>query len=347
MQNNPNKCRTLWVRLYIYAVLCLIVSLVLYVWLLPNMISSDSTILVLLGVLLALIYPAFAVVFFREKTRKLINEKTLISAAIIFGSLCLTGCDRVEPGNVGIKVNKLGDDKGVGEVVGVGRYWTGWNTEVYIFPTFKQMKTYDDPFSFQMSDGTTIGYHIGVAYKVDPAKVTTVFQTYRKGVDDITDTDLRQKIADALNRLASKMTTDKFIDGGKSELLDAALKDIQEEMTPIGIQVMSLSYVGKPEYPPTVIDSINAKVTANQKTLQREQEVKQREAEANMLRAEAAGQADAIRTKAQAEADAIRLRGEALRQNPGVMELEAINKWNGTLPQYMTSNTAVPFVPVK
>ncbi|EOK2531538.1 SPFH/Band 7/PHB domain protein, partial [Escherichia coli] len=46
-------------------------------------------------------------------------------------------------------------------------------------------------------------------------------------------------------------------------------------------------------------------------------------------------------------ADAIRLRGEALRQNPGVMELEAINKWNGTLPQYMTSNTAVPFVPVK
>lgn len=162
----------------------------------------------------------------------------------LFAAILLVGCDRVEPGNMGIKVNKLGDDKGVGEVVGVGRYWTGWNTEVYIFPTFKQMKTYDEPFSFQMSDGTTIGYHIGVAYKVDPSKVTTVFQTYRKGVDDITDTDLRQKIADALNRLASKMTTDKFIDGGKSELLDSALKDIQAEMTPIGIQVMSLSYVG-------------------------------------------------------------------------------------------------------
>ena len=174
-------------------------------------------------------------------------KKIIFSLAIVLPAIGLVGCDRVEPGNVGIKVNKLGDDKGVGEVVGVGRYWTGWNTEVYIFPTFKQMKTYDDPFSFQMSDGTTIGYHIGVAYKVDPSKVTTVFQTYRKGVDDITDTDLRQKIADALNRLASKMTTDKFIDGGKSELLDAALKDIQAEMTPIGIQVMSLSYVGKPE----------------------------------------------------------------------------------------------------
>lgn len=65
-------------------------------------------------------------------------------------------------------------------------------------------------------------------------------------------------------------------------------------------------------------------------------EVEQRKAEANMLREQAEGEADAIRKRAQAEADAIKLRGEALRQNPNVMELEAINKWNGQLPQYMT-----------
>ncbi|ECM3181862.1 SPFH/Band 7/PHB domain protein [Salmonella enterica subsp. enterica serovar Newport] len=274
-------------------------------------------------------------------------KKVIVAALLALLSVGLVGCDRVEPGNVGIKVNKLGDDKGVGEVVGVGRYWTGWNTRIYTFPTFKQMKIYDDTFNFQMSDGTTIGYHIGVAYKVDPAKVTTVFQTYRKGVDDITDSDLRQKIADSLNRLASRMSTDKFIDGGKSDLLTSALREIQDEMGPVGIQVISLSYVGKPEYPPTVIDSINAKVTANQKTLQREQEVKQREAEANMLRAEADGQADAKLKLAEAEAKSIRIRGDALRQNPEVMQLEAINKWNGTLPQYMTNGASTPFIQVK
>ncbi|HBX3668466.1 TPA: SPFH/Band 7/PHB domain protein [Klebsiella pneumoniae subsp. pneumoniae] len=274
-------------------------------------------------------------------------KKAIMASIIALSAIGLVGCDRVEPSNVGIKVNKLGDDKGVGEVVGVGRYWTGWNTEVYIFPTFKQMKTYEDAFNFQMSDGTTIGYHIGVAYKVDPTKVTTVFQTYRKGVDDITDTDLRQKIADALNRLASRMSTDKFIDGGKAELLENALKEIQSDMGPVGIQVISLSYVGRPEYPPTVIESINAKVTANQKTLQREQEVKQREAEANMLRAEADGQADAKLKLAEAEAKSIQIRGQALRENPEVLQLEAINKWNGTLPQYMTSGTNTPFIQVK
>ncbi|HBR3071385.1 TPA: SPFH/Band 7/PHB domain protein, partial [Klebsiella pneumoniae] len=149
-------------------------------------------------------------------------------------------------------------------------------------------------------------------------------------------------IADALNRLASRMSTDKFIDGGKAELLENALKEIQSDMGPVGIQVISLSYVGRPEYPPTVIESINAKVTANQKTLQREQEVKQREAEANMLRAEADGQADAKLKLAEAEAKSIQIRGQALRENPEVLQLEAINKWNGTLPQYMTSGTNTP-----
>ncbi|WQY99681.1 lipoprotein [Klebsiella phage MY01] len=285
-------------------------------------------------------------------------KKVLLTVAIVLGALTLTGCDRVEPGNVGIKVNKLGDDKGVGEVVGVGRYWTGWNTEVYSFPTFKQMKSYDDPFNFQMSDGTTIGYHIGVTYKVNPTKVATVFQTYRKGVDDITDTDLKQKIADSLNRLASRMSTDKFIDGGKATLLAEALADIQHEMTPVGIEVMSLSYMGKPEYPPTVIDSINAKVTANQTTLQREQEVKQREAEAQMARAQADGEADVIRKKAKAEADSTLLKaaaeaeaiakvGEALNRYPQMKDLRSIEKWNGALPTYMTQGSVTPFVSFK
>lgn len=261
----------------------------------------------------------------------------------------LTGCyERVEPGNVGIIVNRLGDEKGVDqEVKGVGRYWIGWNEDLYTFPTFKQMKTYDGIFTFQMSDGTTIGYHIGVAYKVNPTKVATVFQTYRKGVDEITDSDLQQKIADSLNRLASRMTTDRFIDGGKSDLLTEALGMIQAEMTPVGIEVISLSYVGKPEYPPTVIASINAKVTANQVTLQREQEIKQSEAEAEKERAKARGESDSARIRAQGEADAIKLRGEALAANPNVVQLDAIAKWNGVMPTTMVPGAAVPFVPVK
>ncbi|MDW7571165.1 SPFH/Band 7/PHB domain protein, partial [Klebsiella pneumoniae] len=46
-------------------------------------------------------------------------------------------------------------------------------------------------------------------------------------------------------------------------------------------------------------------------------------------------------------AKSIQIRGQALRENPEVLQLEAINKWNGTLPQYMTSGTNTPFIQVK
>lgn len=49
-------------------------------------------------------------------------KKIICAVLLSFAAFVITGCARVEPGNVGIKVNKLGDDKGVGEVVGVGRY---------------------------------------------------------------------------------------------------------------------------------------------------------------------------------------------------------------------------------
>ncbi|HAY5322189.1 TPA: SPFH/Band 7/PHB domain protein, partial [Shigella flexneri] len=45
-------------------------------------------------------------------------KKVIPALALVLLTTGLVGCDRVEPGNVGIKVNKLGDDKGVGEVVG-------------------------------------------------------------------------------------------------------------------------------------------------------------------------------------------------------------------------------------
>jgi regulator of protease activity HflC (stomatin/prohibitin superfamily) len=65
-----------------------------------------------------------------------------------------------------------------------------------------------------------------------------------------------------------------------------------------------------------------------------------------MVRAQAAGEADAKETLAKADAESIRIRGEALRQNPEVMQLEAINKWNGTLPQYMTAGTVPRSLPL-
>ena len=93
--------------------------------------------------------------------------------------------------------------------------------------------------------------------------------------------------------------------------------------------------------------SINAKIEATQRALLRENEVAQSKAEAEKLRVAAQGEADARLTRAKAEAEAIAIKAKALRDNPGILQLNAIDKWNGVLPQYMTGGATVPFVPVK
>jgi regulator of protease activity HflC (stomatin/prohibitin superfamily) len=49
---------------------------------------------------------------------------------------------------------------------------------------------------------------------------------------------------------------------------------------------------------------------------------------------------------AKAEAESMRIRANALTQNKGLVDYEAVQKWDGKLPQYMTGN-AIPFINIK
>jgi regulator of protease activity HflC (stomatin/prohibitin superfamily) len=104
----------------------------------------------------------------------------------------------------------------------------------------------------------------------------------------------------------------------------------------VGIKVESLYLVGNMRLPQTVVESINAKIQALQKTQQRENEVAQSRAEADKAIAEARGVAESKLAIAKAEAEAIEIKGAALKNNPAVLELNKIDKWDGQLPQYMT-----------
>ncbi len=60
----------------------------------------------------------------------------LLILLLSFGTVA---CTKVPSGHVGVKVYLLGGSKGVdSEELGVGRYWIGWNQELYLFPTFTQ-----------------------------------------------------------------------------------------------------------------------------------------------------------------------------------------------------------------
>ena len=253
----------------------------------------------------------------------------------------------IPAGYVGVRVN-LYADKGVqNEVVGTGRYFLGINERMYEFPTFNQLMNYETPFTFQTSDAMDVKARIGVEYNIEPEKAADVFATYRKGIEEITEVNLRQYISDALINHGTTMDINELTQGGKTHLLDSVTKEIREKLSPIGIRIIKLSWIDDLQYPEQVKESINAKIEATQRALLRENEVAQSKAEAQKLIEAAKGEAESVRLRAQAEADAIAIKAKALRDNPNVLQLNAIDKWDGKLPVYMTGGAAVPFVPVK
>jgi regulator of protease activity HflC (stomatin/prohibitin superfamily) len=266
--------------------------------------------------------------------------------------LLLAACSKVPAGNVGVKFQMYGDGKGSLQELPPGRYWVGWGYEMYTFPTFTQTYTFtrssnegrpvDESISFQTSQGLTVNADVGITYHIDPGKVTLIFQKYRKGIDEITDVYLRNMVRDALVKEAAGLDIESVYGKGKANLIEAVQRDVSDEVGPVGIVMEKIYWIGELRLPETVVQSINAKIQATQMAEQRQNEVAQAQAEAQKVEAEAQGQAQARITIAEAEAKAIALKGEALRQNPNVVQMSAIEKWDGRLPTY--SGGALPFL---
>jgi len=271
-------------------------------------------------------------------------------------AILLGACSYVEPGYVGIKVNMLGGDKGVDTTeLSVGRYWIGWNEKLYTFPTFAQSMVWtkdktegspnDDSMTFQTKGGLSVNTDIGITYSLDPKKVAVIFQKYRKGVEEITAIYLRSMVRDALVTEASYRPIESVYGEGKAELITRVQERVQEQTKDIGIMIEKIYLIGDLRLPEVVTRAINAKITATQMTAQRENEVAQSKAEADKLVAEARGRADSRLLEAKAEAEAIKIKGDALSQNPKLVELSAVEKWNGVLPTYMLGSST-PFIQV-
>ena len=279
--------------------------------------------------------------------------KRVLTMLLSLSVLALAACSKVPAGNVGVKFQMYGDGKGSLQELPPGRYWVGWGYEMYTFPTFTQTYTFtrsasegrpvDESISFQTAQGLTVNADVGITYHIDPAKVTLIFQKYRKGIDEITDVYLRNMIRDALVKEASNLDIESVYGKGKASLIEAVQRDVSEEVSAVGIDVEKIYWIGELRLPETVVQSINAKIQATQMAEQRQNEVAQAKAEAEKVEAEAQGRAQAQLTIAEAEAKAISLKGEALRQNPNVVQMSAIEKWDGHLPTY-SGTGAVPFI---
>lgn len=281
-----------------------------------------------------------------------------LALLLVFG---MGGCFySVDPGHVGVRVDLTGGDQGVKpEVGGVGYHWNGPFTKWYEFPTFQQNyvwtqsphegSKHDESFTFQTKEGMQVSADIGITFSVEPPNVPTLFQKYRRGMDEIRDTFMRNMVRDGFNRVAGMYGVEAIYGDGKTQLLKQVEELVRKELAGVGIELGQLFWVGTLRFPPAITEALNAKVQATQQAQQAENELRRTTAEAKKRVAEAQGLADAKILDARAEGESQRLRSATI--TPLIVEMKklevqaaAVEKWDGSLPVQMVPGGAIPFI---
>ena len=293
-------------------------------------------------------------------------------AIVVIGLIILvvttSGCETIEPGYVGIKVNQWGTARGVDDLpILTGRIsYNPVSETIYKFPIFLQIYPWtkslhegnarDESFTFNSSEGMALNADVAVQYTFMEKKIPHLFIEFKTDADHILHGYMHQIVRDELNRVASGMEVMSIMGRKKQEVLDETLKLINDKTTPKGIKVETLSFLG--EIRPlddrvkaaiaNVIESLQQTVQAQNKVAQMKAEADQKiqtargQAESRILEAEAEAKSILAKAKAQAEANVL----QAKSLSPELLQWNAIQRWDGKLPQ-MTGGGALPFIQIQ
>ena len=251
-------------------------------------------------------------------------------------------CTQVKPGHVGVRVDNLGSNAGVeSTALGVGYYWTIFSQQIYAYPVFTQTYNWaashnegaptDEAFHFQSKEGLSMAADVAVSVHVDPSKAPILFQKYRTDMDGIIAGPVRNAVRDAIVRRASTYGVEEIYGPKKAELATLSESDVRAFFAPFGLVIERLYLTSNIELPDQVRSQIEGKIAAEQNALKEQANVAVIQARAQQQIAQAQG-----------DATATNLQGAALRANPEVLKLRAIEKWDGHLPQ--VTSGATPFV---
>jgi prohibitin 2 len=253
-----------------------------------------------------------------------VKTQVVVLALLALG---LSGCGvhTVDTGHRGIKV-RFGQVEG--EALPEGLYFVNPVTTT-IVQIDTRTQRWDDKTDAYTKDVQISHIAFTLNYQLRPEAAATVFRTVgadwaNKLIGQVLYQDLKDVIAkwDAVDLIANRQ---KATDDAQA----AIVRDLQQRNI-----VVSGFFLNDIAFSNEFDRAVEEKVIAAQQALQAQNQTERIKQEA---------QQKVI--QAQAEAQSMKIRADALAQNPKLVEWEAVQKWNGVLPQY-TLGGAMPFIQV-
>jgi regulator of protease activity HflC (stomatin/prohibitin superfamily) len=190
------------------------------------------------------------------------------------------------------------------------------------------------PADAASKDLQTVSTTVALNYSLDPSRLKELYSTV--GLD-VESRVIATRVQETVKAVAAKYTAEELItqrEAVRQEIARSITSQLQEYHLTVaagGVQITNF------DFSKSFNDAIEEKQVAEQKALTAKNNLERIKVEAEQRISQARG-----------EAEAIRIQAEAIKAQGGkeYVNLKAIEKWDGKLPQY-TGSGPIPFLDIK
>jgi len=180
-------------------------------------------------------------------------------------------------------------------------------------------------------DTQLVKIQLAVTYYPNKAKVHTLYQQFGK---DYAEKIINQVVLGSVKDSVGQYIADELVQA-REKVKAAAQKEMTDALATRDIVVTRLDFTNL-DFDDAYEKAVEGKVVAIQKA-----------AEAKNKTVEVEENAKQTVLSAKADAESMRIKSQALSQNKGLVQFEAVQKWDGKLPVNMYGAAPIPFLNLK
>ncbi len=219
-----------------------------------------------------------------------------------------------------------------------------------VYPVSVQPQTVTSNETAATHDLQNIDTSIAVTFHIDPINAPDFYQNFRD-FDTLGARIIAPVVSNDVKAVTANYDAEELVT--QREQVDSQIKDmIVASLAPYHLTVETVN-VANFAFSRAYSQAIEQKQVAQQQALQAQytlqqaqitaqQQVVQAKAQADAAVATATGQAQALLLTSQAQAKANALIAQSL--TPTLLQQKALDKWDGTLPHYLTAGDPLPFI---
>ncbi|WP_394064788.1 SPFH domain-containing protein [Alcaligenes sp. WGS1538] len=232
----------------------------------------------------------------------------------------------------------------------------GLDFKVPFFDTVRKISVRDHTVRMQLEaysfDQQSASMVASVTYRVPEDDVAQLYSEYGS-LEALEARLLERKALDVIKNVFGKYTAAQSIQnreklgGDINDAMRLSLENAPLQMMGVQVEEVSFSQAYEQSIENRMLAQVQIETTRQQKetaSIQAEIKVVQAEAEARAQRERYMAEAEGIKLRGEAEAEAIRAKAQALAQNTNLVNLNAVEKWDGKLPESLVPGSALPFI---